>query len=172
MLKHKKVLIVEDEPTLAENIMAQVQRCGGEACIALTGKQALAGLDAFPPDIVLLDYHLPDMDGFEILDRIRQRHFDCPCVLMTGHPFEEIMPRAQRTDITHILSKPFALSEMTACLADAIEKKKRPFVPALPAVHDRRQHDRRTQTCQIFIAVQLPDGTLLRHDRRTQARRR
>lgn len=171
MLTHTKVLIVEDELTLAENIMAHVQRCGGEARIASTGKQALATIDQFDPDVLLLDYHLPDMDGLDILDRVRSRNLDCPCVLMTGHPFDEIMPRARRSDIAHILSKPFALSDLSASLADAVQKKKRPFVPSLPVQPERRQQDRRTQVCQIFISLRLPDGTLLTHDRRVQARR-
>lgn len=168
MLNNTKVLIVEDEETLAENIMSHLQRCGGNARIAFTGKEAIATAREFAPHIVLLDYKLPDMDGFEILDTIRADDPACPCVLMTGHPIETLSADARQRGIDHVLAKPFALAEVESRLAEMVGE-----IPGyIPALTDRRQRgDRRAQVCAIFIAVVLSDGTVLTHDRRVAQRR-
>lgn len=165
VLNNAKVLIVEDEETLAENIMAHLQRCGGDTRVAFTGKQAIATARIFAPQVVLLDYKLPDMDGFEILDAIRADDPACACVLMTGHPLETIAADAKRRGIEHLLGKPFALAEVEARLAEVVGE-----VPG--EVPERRQrHERRAQACAIVITVLLSDGTLLTQDRRVFSRR-
>lgn len=169
MLNHAKVLIVEDEETLAENIMAHLQRCGGDTRVAFTGKEAIATAREFSPQVLLLDYKLPDMNGFEVLDAIRSEDPACPCVLMTGHPLEGLSADAQRRGIEQILSKPFALAEVESRLAEMVGG-----VPGYqPAPSERRQRsDRRSpQICAIFITVLLSDGTVLTHDRRVANRR-
>jgi CheY-like chemotaxis protein len=52
------------------------------------------------------------MDGFEALDRIRERHPACGCVLMTAQPLEMVAEGSRQRGILRILSKPFSLSEM------------------------------------------------------------
>lgn len=170
MLNNAKVLIVEDEETLAENIMARLQRCGADVRAAFTGQQAIATARIFAPQIVLLDYRLPDMDGFEILDTIRADHPTCACVLMTGHPLETIAADAQQRGIEHLLSKPFALAEVESSLAAAIGEVPGILPPSL-APERRLRTDRRTQACAIVITVLLSDGTLLTQDRRVFSRR-
>lgn len=168
VLNNAKVLIVEDEETLAENIMAHLQRCGGDTRVAFTGKQAIATARVFVPQVVLLDYKLPDMDGFEILDAIRADDPTCACVLMTGHPLETLAADAQRRGIEHLLGKPFALAEVEARLAEVVGE-----VPGyFPVAPERRQrNERRAQVCAIFITVLMSDGTLLTQDRRVLSRR-
>jgi CheY-like chemotaxis protein len=172
VLNNAKVLIVEDEETLAENIMAHLQRCGGDVRVAYNGRQAIATARMFTPDVLLLDYHLPDMDGFEILDAVRVDDPGCACVLMTGHPLEAIVGEAQRRGIEHLLGKPFALADVECCLAETIGEKPGFVPPAVSAPPERRQRDdRRVEVCAVFITVLLSDGTVLTHDRRVAGRR-
>ena len=65
------VLIIEDEEILAKNIRLYLARHGYEARAVGSGEEGLAALDSFNPDLVLLDFQLPGMDGLEILRRIR-----------------------------------------------------------------------------------------------------
>lgn len=165
-----KVLIVEDEEILAANIMTHVQRRGWEARVAPTGQQAVATLGDFVPQVILLDYHLPDMNGFQILDALCARYGPCPCVLMTGHPTEHIMADAERHGIGRILCKPFALAEMESTLSSAVSEPVQPE-SRRPVDGERRRGERRTIASRIFKALRLADGTWLTCDRRKANRR-
>lgn len=108
----KTVLIVEDEDTLGSNLREYLARRGWQAQLARNGSGAVAITIQFVPGVVLLDYQLPDMDGFQALGAIRTRHPACGCVLMTAHPLDRVAERSREHRIAHILSKPFALAEM------------------------------------------------------------
>ncbi|HXE48173.1 MAG TPA: response regulator [Ramlibacter sp.] len=109
MAQSRKVLIVEDEEILAENLQAHFQRGGWDARIAATGKSAVIAASEFRPGMILLDYHLPDMSGFEALEAIRTVHC-CSCVLMTAHPADTVRAEAERHGVARILSKPFSMA--------------------------------------------------------------
>jgi len=115
----RNVLIVEDEEILAENLQTHLHRCGWNVRIASTGKSAVIAAGEFRPALILLDYHLPDMDGFQVLDVVRAAHHHCGCVLMTGHPTDTVLAEAQRHGIGHILSKPFPLAGLHGLLLAA-----------------------------------------------------
>ena len=68
----KKVLIVDDEPNILISLEFLMQQAGYEVRCVETGDEALAQLDEFRPDLILLDVMLPGMDGFEVCQRVRQ----------------------------------------------------------------------------------------------------
>jgi len=63
MSSHPAILIVEDEATLAKNMRRYLRNAGFEVHVTDTGESAMAELERYKPDIVLLDYRLPDTDG-------------------------------------------------------------------------------------------------------------
>ncbi|HXD40388.1 MAG TPA: response regulator [Ramlibacter sp.] len=111
----RKVLIIEDEIIFAENLQAYFERRGWTARVAGTGRAAVAAASEFRPGMILLDYRLPDMTGFEVLQAIREVHC-CSCVLMTAHPDHTVAEGAQRQGIARILTKPFALAGLESQL--------------------------------------------------------
>jgi DNA-binding response OmpR family regulator len=122
VIEFKKVLIVEDAEILAENLQAHFIRSGWDARIALTGKSALTMADEFLPEMILLDYNLPDMSGFQALQAIRAANHCCSCVMMTGHPIDTVSTEARQHEIGRILSKPFAMAGLTSQMsATAVE---------------------------------------------------
>jgi len=124
----KRILIVEDEAILGANLMTHFQRCGWDARIACNGKMAVLEADDFMPEVILLDYHLPDMNGFQALDAMRAGRQCGGCVLMTGHPTDMVIADARRHGIGHILTKPFSLAELESqLLATASEYRAKPF---------------------------------------------
>jgi len=106
----KTVLIIDDEEVFAENLQTHFQRCCWDARVACNGKLAVIAADEFLPEVILLDYHLPDMNGFQVLDAIRAGNRCCGCVLMTGHPTEAVAADARRYGVERILCKPFPLA--------------------------------------------------------------
>jgi len=107
----RKVLLVEDEPVLAENLKAYLETRRCEVRVAHDGAGALALAASFGPDVLVLDYCLPDMDAFQLLDALRGR-YDGERVLMTGHPSGAVCADAAHRGIVNILLKPFPLADL------------------------------------------------------------
>jgi two-component system OmpR family response regulator len=80
----QRLLVVDDEPTLAELLAATLRFAGFDVTSAATGAEALSAADSHRPDLVLLDVMLPDIDGFEVLRQLRERT-PPPGGVRTGH---------------------------------------------------------------------------------------
>jgi DNA-binding response OmpR family regulator len=107
----RKVLVVEDQETLGDNLREYLCRRGWQAVLARDGRTAVELSAEFGPSVILMDYELPDMDGFQTISAIRAAH-DCSCVLMTAHSGASVVQRAPQYGIAHVLHKPFPLAEM------------------------------------------------------------
>ena len=79
------LLLIEDESTLAKNIALYLTRYGWEVDIANTAEDALLRVEVVAPDIALLDFNLPGMDGLAALSKLRARDPQLRVVMMTGH---------------------------------------------------------------------------------------
>lgn len=71
MAEHLKVLIVDDDPFIAEMYRLRLEAAGYEVAVARDGEGGLAIASATAPDFICLDYRLPGIDGLETLDRLR-----------------------------------------------------------------------------------------------------
>ena len=84
ILSGSKILIIDDEPIMLENMAVYLEDSGFSVIKALNGK---AGLELFisqQPDLVLLDLRMPGMDGLEVLSRLKKRSPDTPVIVVTG----------------------------------------------------------------------------------------
>ena len=125
----RSVLIIEDEEILARNLQEFLSRAGWEVKVVHTGGEAQDAALACQPDVILLDFHLPDMDGFRSVNAVRVKH-QCPCVLMTGHPADVVWPSVQKHDIFQVVYKPFSMAAVELVLLGAIAGGPRPAPPA------------------------------------------
>ncbi|GEM_PF-1013338 len=108
-----RILIVEDEGLLAENLKTFLGRRSPEVRIAPDGERALELLKTFTPEVVVMDLALPGIDGLEAYAEIvRRRARPVGCVMITGHPTDDLAERAGRRGIRHVLYKPFSLAEL------------------------------------------------------------
>ena len=80
----KKVLVVDDEESIRELYRADLADEGYEVVLAVDGRQALVLVESFLPNLVTLDIKLPDIDGIEVLRRIREKNATIPVVLLTA----------------------------------------------------------------------------------------
>lgn len=67
-----RILLVEDEPTLGASAVAMLSRHGFDVRLAATGGEAIEAYRRYHPDLTLLDYDLPDMDGLDVLDQLKE----------------------------------------------------------------------------------------------------
>ena len=156
-----KVLVVEDEQLLAENLQGYLQAQALEVRIAHTGEAAIGEAERFSPDVMVFDYRLPDMEGFEVLDAVRQNR-KCHFVLITGHPTAEVCERARQLGVSHILFKPFPLAELARAVCDLLGMEREPKA----GVKDSEGFVERRQSRTESFPLQLYDGSWVLADRR------
>ncbi|WP_306232398.1 response regulator [Agrococcus beijingensis] len=109
-----RALIVEDDKAVALVTRAFVERHGAfvVAGEAATGRAALEALDLIRPDLVLLDVHLPDASGIEVLRIARARGFAGEVVAVTAARDLETVRAARAFGVRHYLVKPFGMEAM------------------------------------------------------------
>jgi DNA-binding NtrC family response regulator len=111
-----RVLVVDDEPLMRSFLTEALTRQAYHVTEADSGHAALAQLASARPQLALLDIRLGDMDGLELLDRIRERMPECVCVMMTAHGTVEIAVRAMKRGATDFLMKPFTIETLEIVL--------------------------------------------------------
>jgi CheY-like chemotaxis protein len=117
-----RILIVDDDPSVAELLAEAVRSAGHEALVALDGAEALRMLESTPFDGVFLDVVMPDMGGLVALARIRSRWPTLPVVIMSGHANEDLARQALGLGATDVVRKPAIL----AGLAQTLDRLRRP----------------------------------------------
>lgn len=121
-----RVLVVDDEQTLAQNLQAYLQAQGLEVHVAHDGASGIEQAERLAPQVIVLDYRLPDMEGFQVLEAVRKNR-QCHFMLITAHPTVEVRERAAELGVSHVLFKPFPLVELARAIFDlmGIERRRR-----------------------------------------------
>jgi two-component system, OmpR family, response regulator len=110
-----RILVVEDEENLAHLLVGALRLAGFDVQIADTGRGALRAVDAFRPDLVLLDVMLPDLDGFAVHERLRERSSArLPVIFLTARQQVEDRLRGLTGGADDYIGKPFSLEELIA----------------------------------------------------------
>lgn len=104
-----KVLVVDDEPQVRQLMEHFLTDRGFEVCLAENGRRALAELGAFAPDVVLLDMHMPEMDGLETLKHLAARAPGLPVIMVTVNEDMETAWRLLQLGAADYVPKPFDL---------------------------------------------------------------
>lgn len=115
------ILIVDDEPVLADAMGDYLGRHGYTVRVKRSGEEALASFDKEPPDIVVLDYRLPRMDGLEVLRRIKKTHPEIEVILLTAHGSVQGAVEAMKMGAFDYLSKPLDLEELRLVVGRALQ---------------------------------------------------
>jgi len=110
---HPKILIVEDEPDIASTLQSYLGRRGFQVSTTASGLEALSLIEISKPDVVILDFSLNDLNGQEVLKRLREKDQQTRIVVITGQmlPEEEIQ-RVRRLGIEEYFNKPIILEKL------------------------------------------------------------
>jgi two-component system OmpR family response regulator len=109
-----RLLIVEDDPNILELLAASLRFAGFDVCTAKSGLDAVAAVQRHRPDLVVLDVMLPDLDGFEIVRRLRGGGVHVPVVFLTARDETEDKIRGLTIGGDDYVTKPFSLEEVVA----------------------------------------------------------
>lgn len=105
-----KILIVDDEPDICYFLTDNFSRRGFATSFANTIRDAEEQLAANPPDILLLDNHLPDGKGVDMLGPIKLKYPSLKVVMITAHDSSADRQKAYNNEIDFFLSKPFTMT--------------------------------------------------------------
>jgi CheY-like chemotaxis protein len=119
------VLVVDDEFGVAEVLQSILEDEGYRVATAINGKQALARLGELTPDLIMLDYMMPIMDGTQTLAAIRNdtAFAKIPVIMMSS--LEEVAVRETCTDYDSFLRKPFRAMAVLKAVAQLLEQPPR-----------------------------------------------
>jgi two-component system response regulator AtoC len=117
-----KVLIIDDEPALRFAVQEALEAHGLEVIAAESATAALALLD--DADVVVSDYMMPDMDGMQLLEKVRAAQPALPVILVTAHGSERLAVRALKQGAYDYLSKPFDNDELFFTIDRAAETRR------------------------------------------------
>ena len=109
-----RVLVVDDEENIRFLVGSALEVAGYEVALAGTGRRALELAESFGPDVVVLDVMLPDVDGFTVLQRLRDRGSRAPVIFLTARDATEDRVRGLTTGGADYQVKPFAVAELVA----------------------------------------------------------
>jgi DNA-binding response OmpR family regulator len=109
----RRVLVIEDEEDIALGIAVVLERAGLRVEMAADGAEGLRTFHAGRPDLVLLDVGLPGMDGWTVLERIRDLS-DVPILMLTAHGQESDKVKGLNAGADDYLLKPFGNAELAA----------------------------------------------------------
>lgn len=118
----KKVLIVDDEPSIIVPLQFLMEQNGYETSVAFSGEEAIETVAASHPNLILLDIMLPIIDGFEVCQRVRENPEwnDIRIILLTAMGSEANIAKGLALGADAYITKPFSNSEVIAKVKELI----------------------------------------------------
>ena len=114
MTAEARLLVVDDEPNIVELLSMSLRFAGFEVATATNGRDAVGVAHTFRPDLVLLDVMLPDMDGFDVIRRLRGEGARAPVLFLTARDATEDKVTGLTLGGDDYVTKPFSLEEVIA----------------------------------------------------------
>jgi two-component system OmpR family response regulator len=113
-MSRQRILVVDDEPSIVDAVATALRYEGFEVDEATGGRDALRAVAEREPDLVVLDWMLPDLEGIEVGRRMRERGFKSAILFLTAKDAVENKVEALRAGGDDYVTKPFSLAEIVA----------------------------------------------------------
>jgi two-component system KDP operon response regulator KdpE len=110
---HRRILVVDDEERMVRFIRLNLEHDGFQVSEAFNGKEAIQKIRDVTPDLILLDVMMPDLDGFEVLETIREVS-NVPVIMLTAKGEEDDRVRGLELGADDYVTKPFSPRELVS----------------------------------------------------------
>ena len=127
-----RLLVVEDEPNILELLSASLRYAGFEVITAAAGTEAVQAAQRHRPDLIVLDVMLPDMDGFDVIRRLRGGGARIPVVFLTARDGTDDKIRGLTLGGDDYVTKPFSLEEVIARIKAVLRRTRGDGVEPTP----------------------------------------
>ena len=133
---NERILVVDDDETIRRTLRINLRARGYDVEEVATGRDALSTIQDAPPDLVLLDLGLPDLDGVEVLRRVR-RTSAVPVVVLSARQQSDDKVEALDEGADDYVTKPFGMDELMARVRTALRRTTgdRDLLARIPPVH-------------------------------------
>ena len=116
-LQGLKLLVIDDEPDALSYLERVLAMCGAEVRTGASAAAALASIDDFHPDVLISDISMPDVDGYSLIQELRQTKHNLPAIALTAFARTEDRTRSLRAGFSAHISKPVEPAELVATVA-------------------------------------------------------
>ena len=117
------MLVVDDEPAIRRFLRTSLDAQGYQVIEAEDGEQALEAMRRSPADVVILDLGLPDIDGFEVIRRLRDKGSTVPIIVLSSRTDERGKVEALDLGADDYVTKPFGIDELLARMRAALRHR-------------------------------------------------
>jgi len=128
MSEKKRVLVVDDEPDFCAIVQGQLEKEGFTVELAYDGVQGLEKVQANPPDAIVLDVMMPEMDGYEMCNKLKsdEKYVDIPIILLTAVASHVTSTRyshrdGMSTEADDYIAKPASAEEITESVKQLLD---------------------------------------------------
>jgi DNA-binding response OmpR family regulator len=123
--RQELILVVEDDPTLRLGLTKTLRSEGFRVEVAKTGREGLEKALAERPDLVLLDVMLPERNGYEVCEELREADDELPIIMLTAKGEEEDKVRGLALGADDYVVKPFGVAELLARVHAALRRRRK-----------------------------------------------
>ena len=120
----EKVLVVDDEASNRRILEQVLGRAGYTVETASDGSEALKKLDSSPPDLIILDFMMPDLNGMDVLKELRQRDDDTPVIMVTAYGTVERAVEAMQAGAYDFITRPLKPDHIAFVVRKALERQR------------------------------------------------
>ena len=120
------ILVVDDEPSIREFLQIMLEREGYEVSCADNGKKAISLFEQKRYDAVIADIRMPQVNGLEVLTKIKERSPETKVIMITAHASFESAVESMKVGAYDYITKPFNIDEVKSTIRKALEKNGKP----------------------------------------------
>ena len=117
-----KILLIDDEPDFLRIMGLHIKSWGYELVTASSGEDGIVAVKCDKPDVVILDYVMPDMDGIKVLKQIRKIDSSLPVIMFTANPDIKSIKGSKKLGVSAYIPKFCLYTNMPSAVKDELEK--------------------------------------------------